>query len=142
MIKLVGDMNKCKICGEKVIAKGYCPKHYQEKFRHDRYLRYKDREMIESKQRSRFKRQKLLKELNFLGRCQKCNVEIDTSQKRSVFIVGDKVICFPCWNERRKLEGFSRDYDMCIRCGSKNGKHAGLGLCASCYSETRNRENY
>lgn len=140
MNKLVGDVSKCKICGEKVIAKGYCPKHYQEKFRHARYLKYKDRELIESKQRNRFKRQERLKEFNFLGRCQKCNAEIDAYQKRSAFIAGDKVICFSCWNERRKLAKFSRHYSACVKCGSKTGKHAGLGLCTSCYSEARHRK--
>lgn len=130
-------MGQCIICGEKTLAKGYCPKHYQKKFRHDRYMRYKDKEIESTRRRHQEKRQELLQRLGFVGKCQKCISEIDVSRARSLFVVDNKVICSQCWRERKKLNGFSRKFSECVKCGSTNEKHGGKGLCAKCYSDNR-----
>lgn len=132
-------INKCSICGETMLARGYCPKHYHEMFRHDRYIKYRRRELKDALSRNMKKRDELLEKMSFEGRCQKCDSKVDISKNRSVFIVGSKAICFKCWNDSRKIKRFSRLYDKCLKCGSKTGKHAGLGLCVSCYSEARHR---
>jgi hypothetical protein len=134
-------MGKCEICGEKTLAKELCPKHYQDKFRHDRYLRHREREIRVSKDRNRKIRQDLLASLGFAGKCQKCGAGIDDSQKRSSFVVENKIICLQCWNESKKINKFARNYDNCIRCGTNSvGEHFGNGLCEKCYSERRHRK--
>jgi len=123
-----------------MIARGYCPKHYQEMFRHDRYLKYRKREINDANKRNTENRIELLMKMNFNGRCQKCGSKVDISKKRAVFIISGKVVCFSCWNENRKMKRFSRKYDRCVKCGTTEGKHAGKGLCMTCYSEARVRQ--
>jgi len=120
-----------------MLARGYCTKHYHEMFRHERYERNKSKELTATKLRNKLKRQELLKKLHFSGKCARCNVLINLSKKRASFVVDDKVLCFKCWNESRKVKKFSRDYKKCKKCGSTDGKHAGHGLCVKCYSEIR-----
>lgn len=134
-------MKKCVVCGKKMVARGYCDKHYQLAFRRDRYLRNKDKAITYSAIQNQINKLKALLKLNFSGKCFKCKALIkDFYEKRSCFISDNQVLCPKCWHKKREVKKFSRHYDKCIECGTQEGEHAGRGLCWKCYARAFRRE--
>jgi hypothetical protein len=127
--------SKCIVCGEKMLARGFCRKHYDYAFRREHYLRNKDKAITYSAIQSQLNKLKLLLKLNFSGKCFKCKKLIsDFYEKRACYISDDNVLCPKCWHKKRKIKQFSRYSDRCVECGITEGEHAGRGLCWRCYA--------